>query len=365
VRNLSRIRIVGTTVLVACLSSTGHAETGGISGGGGGTTTPPGVEVGQIAEAARNSKTLLQAWLNQKHLLFQFSNRRHPENPKDPVDVMLFEQNPNVFDLISRLNIEVRNNRACHTSDGEEVDGSIFAEVPGAICISAFRLASKLNSMNYEPETLGLILHEVMHLLGSRESEAISIQKHAIEILRRYSLSDEVDRLKQKVTYRISDTAGRISDIRKSGDHSGTCEMTARAIDKYIDLYGFIPDDRIQLSPLSFSTSARLYDSGVKLYALHDYLCAHDPLIELPRRQSFMDVYDRSFGGKAVISSEEYWRNKYPGRPWSKDWNLIQLRKISSAADLDLEIQDLEHLFRVMQQELSAIAAAQFNVVEK
>ena len=155
-------------IFISFFTFNSTAEIGGISGGGGGTITPGGVDTYKIKQIIGLSKILLLSWLNDGEHFYKTVRLPGGHEPR-PEELLLFKGPRDVFEVIRQLKIEVKNSSPCYTFDGQPVDGSINATKPADICISAKTLAEKLNENNFEYETIALIMHEIMHLLGANE----------------------------------------------------------------------------------------------------------------------------------------------------------------------------------------------------
>lgn len=156
------------------------------SGGGGNLLSELPVTPEYIEEALWAQKSMVRAWFNRIEYFtksddYWQSYYGHYGIPKLPDTILkkLFFGPRDIFSLIAKLKIEAPRNRPCHDAAGNPVDGSIHADIPDAICISVKRLTEKLNRANYRAETTALIVHEVMHLMGGDEQEAVLVQKYS------------------------------------------------------------------------------------------------------------------------------------------------------------------------------------------
>ncbi|RYZ77198.1 MAG: hypothetical protein EOP05_02655 [Proteobacteria bacterium] len=149
----------------------GQVEEGGISGGGGGTLPSQPIATWQVREVIQDAKQSLIPLLNMKSLQFARSEVR------SKVEHKLFGGSKTILDVLYETNIDVAYTGACKDGSGKEVDGSIYGSTPGAICISAERIAAKLTEERAIPEIVALIAHELSHKLGADEKEATEFQK--------------------------------------------------------------------------------------------------------------------------------------------------------------------------------------------
>ncbi len=144
---------------------------GGISSGGGGTLPANPISVFRVYEIVQDAKAALR-------MFYRLENQVTGD---DPILYGLdkFVVGPrNLITLLEETEIEVLSNKPCKDKNGNEVDASIVASKPGAICLSAFRVAPKLIEERAHIEILALITHELTHILGSTEKEAVEIQRY-------------------------------------------------------------------------------------------------------------------------------------------------------------------------------------------
>lgn len=143
---------------------------GGVNGGGGGTLPAEHITPSEVFEIVQNSKMELR--LLSQGLLWMYN-----PNAAMPYEAKLFAGTPNLLDVLETTQVEVRMSEPCYNSSHGEVDGSIYASLPHAICISASRIAPKLIPEIAHREIQALILHELSHLLGTSEDEAVDFQR--------------------------------------------------------------------------------------------------------------------------------------------------------------------------------------------
>lgn len=154
-----------------------HLTEGGVSDGGGGTTSPQLVSAELIADYLADTAPILIAWFNREEMNFQLSS--DSEKIKSTTR-KLFTTNDQFRDIIRNTKIEIKMSEPCYDQKGQPHEGSIYASIPNAICLSPFLMSQKLNENNFEAEMLGLVLHELSHLVGTTEDEATKIQREAL-----------------------------------------------------------------------------------------------------------------------------------------------------------------------------------------
>lgn len=143
---------------------------GGMDGGGGGTLPTYPVPVYMVQDIAYEAKPKLL-------FLFNSYERQLKYPQRNSLVSKLFLGPRKVQDVLKDLRVEVRSDQPCLSSQGTEVDGSIFGIKPNTICISAFRISQKVDMAVADREILALLAHEVSHFMGADESEATDLQK--------------------------------------------------------------------------------------------------------------------------------------------------------------------------------------------
>lgn len=154
------------------------SDTGDYDGGGGGTLPAhPSRAVDIYNFIQDNAKRDLR-------LFVKYEMWSYDQGTSSPLEKKLFGGPVTLWDVLENTDIEVRMARPCYDKYGNEKDGSIYADRPGAICISAGRIAPKVMEETLRKEVLALILHELSHLLGTDEQEAHEFQGTAAIYLR-------------------------------------------------------------------------------------------------------------------------------------------------------------------------------------
>lgn len=157
------------TLLISSLicSSVFAHDRGGMDGGGGGTLPADPASVYEVRLVAENARVALYFMFNSYEPISSFRESLHRKLYGGPVKVQ---------DVLSRIRIDVREDKPCYDRFGKERDGSIFGEKPDTVCISAFSIAPKTSQGLIESEVIALLAHEVSHFLGTTESEAEQLQ---------------------------------------------------------------------------------------------------------------------------------------------------------------------------------------------
>ena len=168
------------SLVFAGLSTQASANIGGVGSGGGGAVHVPAATLDQIKSTLPNARRELRQWLYGEETLVRTGRVK-----SDALNLIFGINQPKgartVQDVLGDLQIEFHDTTPCYDALGNEDDGSIYTSLPGdAICISGARLTQELRADDYEYQTTALILHEVSHLLGANEAQAVEVQDYAV-----------------------------------------------------------------------------------------------------------------------------------------------------------------------------------------
>lgn len=214
-------------------------NTGGMDGGGGGTLPVHPATIQQIEVAARNARPQILALLNGYEII---------EKPRDQIPLYrkLFGGRKKVQEVLNDLRLEVRVDRPCFTANNVEVDGSIYAQKSNTVCLSAFRIAGKLDFAAAEREVTALLIHELSHFMGADESEAVHLQQQMAQAYLDYpDRRINVDQLQNGLAYFSGDLYIAIN-LLKTGKLVETDKILAEAftwLKRYEPSRGFLPFD--------------------------------------------------------------------------------------------------------------------------
>ncbi|WP_413576128.1 hypothetical protein ACLVWU_17230 [Bdellovibrio sp. HCB290] len=304
-----------------------NGNTGGMDGGGGGTLPANPATINQVRTIAQEAKP---------ELLFLFNSYEYFGSiSPDSLHTKLFGRS-RVQDVLKELRLEVRVDKPCYTSKGTEVDASIYATKHNTICLSASRIAPKVDVAAAKREVIALLMHEVSHFMGATEEEAVNFQKeiaHSIQsspVLPNY-LNPQI---KMHVQIELSTLA---SNLRDSSEY---------------------------LKKKDFKTAEeKIFEVQNRLYKLSDFLRAGSPAYSFysPQEISYQDFlgaqleWAKKFaltlsfapGSAAHLDYEAAFKGRefflFGEKSYSKDnvYNSQKIYKIHSAQELIVYIEAL------------------------
>jgi hypothetical protein len=166
-----KIRSYFLSLSLLYISSTAVVFAGGTTAGGGDTTLPQKVDASRIVEISQidSGFAIKSFFIAKKDLYDSLSLDEQRVSPY----FKIFGEGKNIFSAVDNASVELKMYSACLDFDGLEKEGSVNADQKSDICISPFLMSKKLDKYNVTPETIGLIVHELTHLLGTDENEAV------------------------------------------------------------------------------------------------------------------------------------------------------------------------------------------------
>lgn len=216
------------------------AFAGGTHGGGGGTLPDTPVDAVFLTKEIPRMKPFVQMAVNYLDVLSLFIEvaENVPHNPD--MDRVLAKLKPHFEDMFLRVKNEdfvVLTDRACKDSYNQEKDASVNdSQFPGKICISVKTLVKKLTYKNYFESVVGLLVHELTHLYGADEKDALTIQQLMGLYLsqnQRYGMLPST--FKYQVKNRLKEFEKLIEDSQTSGE-GYICMRLSELAQKYSDL---------------------------------------------------------------------------------------------------------------------------------
>ncbi len=323
------------------------ALAGGVSHGGGGTTNPdPTTPIKVMQALTLPSLPALVFYLYEAERTY--SSFSPQEKLKSPFR-KLFPPAParDIFALVRNPRIDLFWTKPCRDYDGAAYDGSVVATRVDAVCLSPFTMAPKLNKYNVQAETLALLLHELSHLLGTTEAEAVSVQISALEALSEMGIDDVIS----KAGDLAQEYGGMslIADISRSasvlGDAPDVTDVQQRLWVQ--DLVGKFEQFRsgVQLSvgnamAVRSNSEKRLSAESLRLWVLAQAYCDSC-------QQDLNDI----FHGKESATVDEI-RKAHGSKAYASPYGSIVIRNPKSKAAIKDSFQDFSSAIEKVRREM-------------
>ncbi|MGZ3696391.1 MAG: hypothetical protein ACXVBL_19085, partial [Bdellovibrionota bacterium] len=304
------------------------ADTGDYDGGGGGTLPADPVSTKDVAQfIQKEAKLNLRLFLKYSLWSQQSSHFKIPSK--------LFDGPRTIYDVMENTDIEVRVDRPCFDNRGKETDASIYADAPGAICFSAFRVAPKLPEELMRKEVLALMLHEFSHLLGTTEKEAREYQAEAAFYLKQ-ATRDTGFRYIDSLQLQARQTEFSFNFLQGNFD-------TLDAL-KLRDAFGQLNKDFDTIHFIDVNTSMAIYnadDSGYITLAADKLMLANWYVMGESNTGDYKywkGQYEKAFGDKQEITLSELHERTYGHKVEFHGDEKIS--RISSKADLKAALEE-------------------------
>lgn len=278
---------------------------GGISGGGGGTTNPDPIDkeelVIQFNDDFANGYKIAYTWLIAQQK--KFLDASAEEKATFPTRI-LFENSKDVFQVLRETKVEMRMNDACLDFDGAQKEGSVRSEVAGAICLSPHLMAPKLGRPSALKEITALYMHEISHLLGANEAQAVEIQKSMLRDMMFMNIGEVV-------------TFARFGGS-SFGVHGTWVNMIIRNPSE--NYFTDVLDDSVKELQVGhekirmgedFSALRKEYDDTFMAYqalldGVRDYMCSGETTLRGGQSADCARQIEKTFGNKESVTAWEF-----------------------------------------------------------
>jgi len=160
-------------------SNSSHAllSRGGISGGGGNViyATAPSKphDVWFVETRIQAAKPRVLEYLSEKEQQYRSGGM---DSDQAAVFAPLFSKNHRVSKKAASIELKVTTTEPCYDQNGHEFDGSILATDADDVCMSAKRIAEKVELTELDAQSAALMIHEFIEFFGLSDEEAIQIQ---------------------------------------------------------------------------------------------------------------------------------------------------------------------------------------------
>ena len=320
------MKLIG--MLLMGLSTASYA--GGITAGGGGTlpAEPAGAEA--VREIVQNAKRDLKLFVKYQQWGFK--------KGEDALEDKLYGEATTLLDVLESTDMAIEMNEPCYDANKVPVDGSIYASKPNAICISAFTIGPKVVAERARIETLALILHELSHVMGTTEEEAISLQKNAAYFLK--NTSDEtsetrMDALRlsaEKLTTRLRTLIEKFDEMSSDDVANHLNEITMAESDFFKDAVA-MPYSIYDRPEYDFAT---VQADRLRLAQWYATASSNAPDANYAR-----ELMDKALSGKESVSYAEFDKSRSEGSVIENIFDQELMVRIHTATELKAALKPL------------------------
>lgn len=320
------------------------AHAGAVSGGGGGSLQGSPVEPRVLREAIFDSRILIEAFLNHMSTKITLEDTGATDYPHKAFR-QFFVKGALLPEMLSSIRLVIDEQNPCLDFNGQLVDASIKTDIPNGICVSLPRLHEKLRTSNFEVEIGALILHEISHLLGSHEEEAVGIQMTMLETVRGQDSAMIRSWVAQAVqTLRSLDAHSALVTDGLRSNHPINCYSLRSFSVSHIQTINQLT--KSSLSLLNEISIELLIQAAFRVQAATDYLCSLnlDPgniSMALPAAQRYKD----GFGGQTEVSVDSYERLSTHNLSTFDRFPLRKLR-IKQLTSVEMAARDIDQTSR-------------------
>jgi hypothetical protein len=334
---------------------------GGVSDGGGGITNPKPSGPEHVISAIREyGAPAIITFLNSEEA--NYWRQSEADRERSVYRKLFSNSNPSIYDVVRSVAVEYRLSEPCFDKNGLSKDGSIYAAKPGHICISPFVMAPKLNQNNCAYESIALLLHEIVHLVGADEGEAQQIQQEAIWALKDVDLLDLSVNIDLMVGQNIAPIQSYLKFIGDYPKASRKVELESLSQ----SLLNLRDDKLSHSSPLGLQlvrpqvlesldpqferiVAMRLYFDSIDMNENEEYRKFYEAQIS--------KIYHSDEVLSARVFSERYFGSLQAGGPI---WDEVMIPRPTSAAAIREIAQGLSQALRLVQQEIALLKEFDF-----
>ncbi|MES2964826.1 MAG: hypothetical protein V4760_13125, partial [Bdellovibrionota bacterium] len=266
----------------------------------------------------------------------------------------LFSNRDDVFVKLETLRIDVKMTDGCLDYDGVVRDGSADHE-NNVICISAARLSKKLSKIDVAIQVRALIAHEVTHVMGGDENDALFLQTIATQdfsdegfLTRFWTVGTQLEMAIEKLE-RLK-KAPTDASFQYRLEIASEVAFIARAL-----------DGSYSLTALRGLTYDSLSQAITKYRVLWNYACAMNSDLTQAERTECSTRYSVGFGAKSKVTVSEYEVNS-KGKISERRIKDATIRKVTSTRLRNMEISDLQESFQSAKGDIEHLMDAEFTV---
>lgn len=169
-------------LILSCLAfAFGHlslaAPMSGVSGGGGNVMYPVSPRnpalVAEVQAKLNEARPSVAAYFEAKQALFVKGNLSPEESA---LFAPLFKTGQGVVATARQTGLDIEQTTPCYDSSATPVDGSIFSDDHGEICVSALSISKRVERADVPAQSAALLAHEFTEVLGFGEDDAVRVQ---------------------------------------------------------------------------------------------------------------------------------------------------------------------------------------------
>jgi hypothetical protein len=309
---------------------TAGAREGGMSGGGGGTLPAKPATAYDVWKAMLDVKDDLRPFVR----FLSWSRPIYIPSSKleASINEKLFLGQRTLMDMLEETPLDYREDRPCTDSAGKEVEGSVVNTRQGSICISAYRIAPRVTVDNVRIEVEGLVLHELSHILGTTEEEAVAFQQMAVEGLRNFSPSER-KQMVQEFDFHAEGLAEKADELM----------LTSTELSAALNQHG--PDIVVEKNLSVFDAPANFYDAfrTMQLIYLNQYIECQS---SRPDHAYWCDQYGKLFGSSNEVAAIDLDLGTRPLTGSERDaFRSLSIKRIQDHASLLAEVSAVTSYF--------------------
>ena len=244
---------------------------------------------------------------------------------------VFFDGPVTIYQVIDSLKIEALTEAPCLDSSGKEVDGSAYTNPLTGICISAFRLGSKLDQVNAFTQTMGLVIHEISHKFGFDEEAATKLQADVVSHISFDSLWNFKDRF-QLSLLSLADISETLISINAKSNWNLICTK-ARELKRQHDLLDGLVFKSLWTSVIRWSRVTQIRDDNWNILGIQAASCgrADTPLKDQDDDRIFKS-YSEAFANTDKMTIESFSKIYTNGRDvHNSNQEMLKIDSISSA----------------------------------
>lgn len=331
------------------------AFAGSVSGGGGGTLPGDKIEAKDVLEAVADSRSVIDAFLKGVETWIVLEDGTTPKAWYHDYDKM-FAPGADVFKLLNKVSFRIVSNGTYHDVGGSETDASANTDIEGGICISVSNIQPKVSFSNYRAEIGALILHEISHLYGSDEKEAVSIQKIAVRFFAGKSPSDILSwnfRVMESLRS-LSSMTEMLSDALKSGAKI-PCSNVGKLESAFMSTVHDLVDGGSNMLLTRERDAQYYWQLSTRVMAMQDFLCTQQGDEYEDVRQWSVDRFNKIWGNDTELSADTYLKRAVNDQSKFNRYPLVtvKIKKYTSPTelpqDLDFAQKDIKTLNNLIQ----------------